>query len=267
MANCWLELGKKTRLSNLPADARPGFSGEESTAREATEKLRTELIEWQRRLYAEGEQKLLIVLQAMDTGGKDGVIRKVFSGVNPLGVKVARFERPTPIELAHDYLWRVHPHVPAKGEITIFNRSHYEDVLVVRTNKLFPKSVWKKRYDHLCNFERMLADEGTRIAKFYLHIDRDEQKLRLQDRLDDQAKNWKFDPHDLEQRALWDKYMLAYEDAIRLTHKKHAPWYIIPANNKWFRDFAVMKILVDTLKQMNPRYPAPDFDPASIVVT
>ena len=264
--NCWFDASSKSSLVKLPADATPGFDGEESSAHEATDKLRVELIDLQRRLHAEDRQRLLVVLQAMDTGGKDGVIRKVFSGVNPLGVKVARFERPTPIELAHDYLWRVHPHVPGSGEIVIFNRSHYEDVLVVRVNELVPKKVWKRRYEHIRNFEQLLVDEGTTIVKFYLHIDRDEQAKRLQARLDDPDKNWKFDIHDLEQRKHWDAYMDAFRDAILETSRPQAPWYVIPANNKWFRDYAVMRILVDTLRRMNPQYPKPDFDPSKIRV-
>ncbi len=261
---CWLELSGGKSLASLKAGATPGFKGEESSAREATEELRIELIELQRRLYADGSKALLVVLQAMDTGGKDGLIRKVFSGVNPLGVKVARFERPTPRELAHDYLWRVHANTPGKGEIVIFNRSHYEDVLVVRVNELVPKPVWKRRYEHIRHFERLLADEGTTVVKFYLHIDRDEQAQRLQARLDDPDKNWKFDAHDLEQRKRWDDYMDAYRDAIVETDRPHAPWYVIPANRKWFRDYAVMRILVDTLRRMDPRYPEPDFDPSTI---
>ena len=264
--DCWLEISGKTSLARLPADATPGFDGEESSAREDTEELRIELVELQRRLYAEDRQRLLVVLQAMDTGGKDGVIRKVFSGVNPLGVKVARFERPTPVELAHDYLWRVHPHVPRSGEIAIFNRSHYEDVLVVRVNDLVPGKVWKRRYEHIRSFEKLLVDEGTTIVKLYLHIDRDEQARRLQARLDDPDKNWKFDVHDLEQRKHWDAYMVAFRDAILETSRPQAPWYVIPANRKWFRDYAVMRILVDTLKRMDPQYPKADFDPAKIRV-
>jgi len=261
---CWLDVGKASTLAKLDADATPGFSGEESSAREATEELQIELIDLQRRLAAEQRRGLLVVLQAMDTGGKDGAIRKVFSGVNPQGVRVARFERPTPIELDHDYLWRVHEQTPRKGEIMIFNRSHYEDVLVVRVNDLVPASVWKKRYQHIRDFERMLADEGTTIVKFCLLIDKDEQARRLQSRLDDADKNWKFDAHDLEQRKHWDSYMRAYRDAIVETHAPHAPWYVIPANRKWFRDWAVMRILVDTLRAMDPKYPKADFDPATI---
>jgi len=263
---CWLELGKAAALDDLDADATPGFEGEESSAREATEQLRLELIDLQRRLYAQDRLGLLVVLQAMDTGGKDGVIRKVFSGVNPQGVRVARFERPTPLELAHDYLWRVHAQAPRKGEIVIFNRSHYEDVLVVRVDELVPKKVWKRRYQHIRDFERLLADEGAVIVKFCLHIDREEQARRLQSRLDDPDKNWKFDAHDLEQRERWDDYMLAFRDAIAETHRPHAPWYVIPANRKWFRDYAVMRVLVDTLRGIDPQYPKPDFDPATVRV-
>lgn len=266
MGECWLKLGDEDRLAELSAKATPGFKGESSSAYEATEKLRQELVDLQRRLFAESRQALLVVLQAMDTGGKDGTIRRVFSGVNPQGVRIARFNRPTPEELAHDYLWRVHPNTPGRGEIAIFNRSHYEDVLVVRTNQLVPEPVWRRRYAHIRAFEQLLADEGTTILKFYLHIDRDEQRERLQARLDDPEKHWKFDAHDLEQRKLWDDYMSAFEDAIRETDRPHAPWFIIPANRKWFRDYAVMSILVETLRRMNPQYPPADFDPSQIRV-
>lgn len=260
----WHKFGEKDDLLKLPADATPGFDGDEPAARARTEELRLRLISLQERLYAESRQRLLVVLQAMDTGGKDGLIRKVFSGVNPMGVKVARFERPTPAELARDYLWRVHPHVPANGEITIFNRSHYEDVLVVRVNSLVPKSRWKKRFEHIRRFERMLADEGTRIVKIFLHIDRDEQARRLQARLDEPSKNWKFDEHDLVQRQRWDDYMVAFKDAIIETDRKYAPWYVIPANHKWYRDLAAMNILVNTLEDMDPKFPKPTYDPAKI---
>ncbi len=261
-----MRLQSKDSLSAISGDLTPGFKGDEAQARELTEALRIQLIELQTRLYAESKQRLLLVLQAMDTGGKDGLIRKVFSGVNPMGVNVARFERPTERELAHDYLWRVHPQVPENGEIRIFNRSHYEDVLVVRVNSLVPKARWKKRYEHIRNFERMLADEGTRIVKIFLHIDKDEQALRLQARLDEPSKNWKFDLHDLEQRKHWNEYMKAFKDAILETDRKYAPWYVIPANNKWYRDYAAMRILVSTLEDMNPQYPKVDFDPASVVI-
>ncbi len=265
MQRCWLELDKTTRVADLDANATPGFDGKAPQARKALEELRTELIDLQQRLFAQGQQSLLIVLQAMDTGGKDGTIRRVFSGVNPNGVSIARFAAPSAQELAHDYLWRVHSQTPGKGEICIFNRSHYEDVLVVRVNDLVPRKVWRKRFNHIKAFENLLVDEGTTIIKFFLHIDSAEQAARLQARLDDPAKHWKFDEHDLVQRARWNDYMLAFDEAIRQTSTKRAPWYIIPANRKWFRDYAVMTILVDTLRRMNPQYPpAADFDPKAI---
>ena len=269
MADCWFELDKNSDddvLLTLPADATPGFEGDEAEADAEAERLREELSDLQERLYAEAKRKVLIVLQAMDTGGKDGAIRKVFTGVNPQGVDVARFGAPTAIELSRDYLWRIHQKVPAKGKIVVFNRSHYEDVLVVRVNELVPKQVWKKRYEHLREFEQMLADEGTLILKFYLHIDADEQRRRLQARLDEPEKNWKFDAHDLEQRRKWKDYMRAYRDAIVATHRKDAPWFVIPSNRKWFRDYAMLRIIVDALKRLDPQFPKPDFDPASIVI-
>lgn len=266
MEKCWLELDDDASLDDLPADATPGFDGDGDAAREATDRLRDELVDLQERLYAEQRHALLIVFQAMDTGGKDSTIRRVFSGVNPAGIRMARFGRPSDEELAHDYLWRVHPHTPARGQIAVFNRSHYEDVLVARTNELFPEPVWRRRYEHIRGFERLLADEGTTILKFYLHIDREEQRQRLQDRLDEPDKHWKFDAHDLEQRKLWGDYMAAYADAIRETNRSFAPWYIIPANRKWFRDHAVMSIVVDAVRRLDPRYPEPDFDPKSITL-
>jgi len=217
-------------------------------------------------LYAEGKHKVLIVLQAMDTGGKDGVIRHVFEGVNPQGVRVAGFKAPTPEELAHDYLWRVHKHTPRTGEIVIFNRSHYEDVLVVRVHNLVPKSVWSKRYDHINAFERMLTDEGTTILKFYLHINLDEQKDRLQDRLDEDDKNWKFNPDDLEERKLWPEYLQAYEEMLSKTSKSWAPWYAIPANRKWYRNLVIGRIIVNTLESLDMHYPEVDFDPKKIKI-
>ncbi|MGH1360469.1 MAG: polyphosphate kinase 2 family protein [Burkholderiaceae bacterium] len=267
MERCWLELKGKTKLGKLDGSQTPGLKGSREDAEQITEQLRTELIDLQRRLFADGSKSLLIVLQAMDTGGKDGTIRRVFSGVNPNGVRIARFQKPTDEEFAHDYLWRVHQQTPAKGEITIFNRSHYEDVLVVRVNDLVAPKVWKKRFDHIRHFEELLTDEGTRVVKFYLHINKDEQKERLQARLDDPAKHWKFDEHDIEQRKHWDAYMEAFEDVIKKTSTKDAPWFIIPANRKWFRDYAIMNILVDTLKDMDPQYPPADgFDPSAIQI-
>jgi PPK2 family polyphosphate:nucleotide phosphotransferase len=238
----------------------------EVAVRADSDRLREELVALQAKLYGEGKQRLLIVLQAMDTGGKDGCIRNVFSGCNPLGVKVARFERPTSDELARDYLWRVHAKVPDSGHITIFNRSHYEDVLVVRVQNLVPEKRWAKRYEQIRNFENLLVEEGTKVLKFFLHIDKDEQKVRLQARLDDPAKLWKFDPNDLTQREKWADYMQAYAAAVHKTHQKHAPWFVIPAKQKWYRDWAVLKIVVQQLKEMNPKFPKPSFDPATVII-
>jgi len=200
----------------------------------------------------------------MDTSGKDGVIRHVFEGVNPQGVRVAGFKKPTPQELDHDFLWRVHQQAPGRGEVVIFNRSHYEEVLVVRVHQMAPEEVWSKRYDHINDFERLLADEGTIILKFLLYIDPEEQKDRLQSRLDEPNKHWKFNRADLEGRKLWPEYIKAYEDAISMTSTKWAPWYIIPANRKWYRNLVVGTIIVETLEGLNMRYPEPGFDPAEI---
>jgi len=228
--------------------------------------LNQELEELQELLYAEGKHKLLIILQAMDTGGKDGTIRHVFEGVNPQGVKVAGFKVPTRVELAHDYLWRVHKHTPGKGEIVIFNRSHYEDVLVVRVHNLVPEEVWSQRYEHIQAFEKTLADEGTTILKFYLHIDKDEQKERLQARLDEPHKNWKFSSGDLDERKLWDQYQTAFEAALAKTSTETAPWYVIPANRKWYRNLVISTIIIEKLKSLNMSYPPAEEDLDHIVI-
>lgn len=238
-------------------DYDPNYAGESNkeTAKPAILKLQAKMQELQERLYAESKQSLLIVLQAMDTGGKDGAIKKVFEGINPQGVRVAAFKAPSLEELSHDFLWRVHPHVPPKGYIGIFNRSHYEDVLVVRVNQLVPESIWKARYDHINHFERLLADNGTRILKFYLHISKDEQKERLQERLDTPEKRWKFSSGDLPVRERWDEYMKAYEDLLTHCNTEYAPWTIVPANRKWYRDLVITTKIVETLTHMNPKYP------------
>jgi PPK2 family polyphosphate:nucleotide phosphotransferase len=197
----------------------------------------------------------------MDTGGKDGTIRKVFGGVNPQGVRVWGFGVPTEWEMAHDYLWRIHEHTPGNGGIVIFNRSHYEDVLVVRVKGLVPEERWRRRYDHIVAFERLLADEGTTVVKFYLHISKEEQRQRLEARLQEPDKRWKFNPGDLEDRKLWDDFQEAYEEAITRTSTEHAPWYVIPADRKWYRDLAVASVLIETLERMDPRFPPePDLD-------
>ncbi|MDY7075321.1 MAG: polyphosphate kinase 2 family protein [Chloroflexota bacterium] len=256
--------GSHVDLSEWDPDDKSAFPEKKSAGRKRLLELNQELEELQELLYAEHRHKVLIVMQATDTGGKDGTIRHVFEGVNPQGVRVASFKKPTPEELDHDYLWRVHKQVPGKGEIVIFNRSHYEDVLVVRVHNLVPKRVWSRRYDHINEFERMLADEGTTILKFFLHIDLGEQKERLQARLDEPDKHWKFNPGDLEERKLWSDYAKAYEDAIGKTSTDWAPWYIVPANRKWYRNLVVGTVIVEMLKGLNMCYPEPAFDPAAI---
>lgn len=261
-----VKLGSHVDLNQWDPDDLGDYEGEKGEAKERLDDLNDRLEELQELLYAEHKHKLLIVLQATDTGGKDGTIRHVFDGVNPQGVKVANFKVPTRIELDHDYLWRVHPHVPGKGEIVIFNRSHYEDVLVVRVHNLVPASVWEKRFDQINNFERMLAEEGTTILKFYLHISKDEQKERLQARLDDPHKHWKFSLGDLDERKLWQDYMRAYEDALSLTSTAWAPWFIIPANHKWYRNYVIASILVETLDGLGMDYPTPSEDLSNVVI-
>jgi len=242
------------------------FEGSRDEAKKHLKNLRKELAELQFLLWAEDKHKLLVVLQAMDTGGKDGTIRNVFKGVNPQGVWVTNFKAPTAEELAHDYLWRVHPHAPGNGEIVVFNRSHYEDVLVVRVLDLVPSQRWERRYGHIVDFEQRLVDEGTTIVKIYLNISKDEQAARLQARLDDPERNWKFNAADLDHRKLWDQYMAAYEDAITRTATATAPWYVVPANAKWHRNIVVTQILVDTLKALDMKFPEPEAGLDTIVI-
>ena len=254
-ADTRIEPGSKVRLSEWDADDTDIIGKDKSDAREQLDEYHARLETLQELLYAEGKHKLLVVLQAMDTAGKDSTIRHVFQGVDPLGVKVACFRAPTPYELARDYLWRVHHHVPGAGEIAIFNRSHYEDVLITRVNGWIDKDECKRRYRHINDFESMLADTGTTILKFYLHITKDEQKKRLEERRDDPEKQWKFQPGDLPVRAQWDDYMEAYEDAMSATSTKHAPWHVIPANSKLARNLMVSKLLIEALEGMKMRYP------------
>ena len=256
--------GSRVDLGEWDPNDKSAFPGKKKEGRKRLLELNEQLEELQELLYAEHKHKVLIVLQAMDTGGKDGTIRHVFEGVNPQGVRVAGFKVPTPEELDHDFLWRVHKQTPGRGEIVIFNRSHYEDVLVVRVRNLAPKQVWSKRYDHINGFERTLVDEGTTILKFFLHISLDEQKERLQARLDEPNKRWKFNPADLEERKLWPEYTRAYEDAIARTSTEWAPWYIVPANRKWYRNLVVGTVITETLVSLDMQYPEPDFDPADI---
>ena len=247
-------------LADYDPNAKTGFEEGKKAGKKALPPLNERLSELQRRLWAESEQSLLVVIQAIDTGGKDSTIRKVFSGVNPQGVRVASFGVPNERELAHDYLWRIHRETPPDGHIKIFNRSHYEDVLVARVKELVSEEAWSRRYRHIREFERMLAEEGTRIVKIFLHISKDEQRERLQDRLDEPDKNWKFNKADLADRALWEDYQRAFEDALSETSTEHGPWYVVPANRKWYRNLVVSTILIETLEDMGPQYPEPEED-------
>jgi PPK2 family polyphosphate:nucleotide phosphotransferase len=253
--------GKPAGLAERDTHSKSGFEGGKAEGRAALKPLNARLAELQTALWAETKQKLLVVLQAMDTGGKDGTIRNVFKGVNPQGVRVFGFGVPTEHELAHDYLWRIHRVVPGNGTITVFNRSHYEDVLVVRVKDIVPEERWRKRYAHIVDFERLLADEGTTVVKLFLHISKEEQRLRFEARLQEPDKRWKFNVADLDDRKLWDDFQDAYEEAITRTSTENAPWYVIPADRKWYRDLAVSSILIEALERMNPQFPPePDLD-------
>jgi len=246
--------GEKLNLSKFDTSDTGKFKDKED-AKPAVKKNLRKLDNLQELLYADSSKALLIVLQAMDTAGKDGSISHVFKGVNPQGCQVTSFKEPTKTELAHDFLWRIHTAVPRKGIIGIFNRSHYESVLVERVHELVPKQVWSQRYDIINRFEKLLSDEGTTIIKFFLHISKDEQKKRLQARLDDPKKHWKFDLNDLKERARWNDYTEAYEDALRKCSTDYAPWYIVPADHKWFRNWVLSDTIVRTLEKMKLKYP------------
>ena len=254
----------KVDLTAIPSTDESLFPIDKKEGEELMKKFAKGIDELQTLIYAEGKRRILVIFQAMDTGGKDGTIRSVFDKMDPQGLRVASFKRPSSLELAHDYLWRIHSEVPQDGEVVIFNRSHYEDILAARVREIFPESRWSKRYDHIVHFEQMLADEGTTIIKFFLNISRDEQKQRLQARLDETDKLWKFNPGDLDDRALWPKFMEAYSDVFSRTSTDAAPWYIIPADRKWYRDLVVADILIKTLKGLDMKYPGVDFDPKDI---
>ncbi len=248
-------VGGKTKLANIDPQSTCSFTGDKPDTIALLDQLSAQLAQLQNMLYAEGKHKVLVVLQAMDTGGKDGVIRRVFSGVNPQGVRVANFKAPTAEELSHDFLWRVHQHVPPTGMIQIFNRSHYEDVLITRVHGLIDDATAKRRFRQINDFESMLIDEGTIIFKFFLYISKAEQKRRLQDRLDDPAKNWKFNAGDLDERARWDDYQRVYQEALNATSSPHAPWFVVPADRKWIRDVYVSSVIVHTLAGLGMQYP------------
>lgn len=258
--------GQPVDLRQLSTKAKP-YHQDRAAAEAEFKALRDELADWQVRLYAEGKQKLLVVLQALDAGGKDGTIRRVFQGVNPQGVQVTSFKVPTAAELAHDFLWRIHQRAPGSGMMGVFNRSHYEDVLVVRVHHVVPESVWRPRYEQINQFEKLLADTGTTILKFYLHISKEEQGKRFQERLDDPRKHWKFSLDDLQKRTFWDDYMAAYSEMLSRCTTPYAPWYVIPSDQKWYRNLAIARVLVGALRQMNPQFPAPEEDLTGVVVT
>ena len=258
--------GSTPDLAAIDPSGTPGFERDKAGGLDRLQELRAELGDFQERLWAEAKQSLLIVLQALDAGGKDGVIRKVVTAFNPQGTRVAAFGVPTEEELRHDYLWRVHAATPGKGRIGVFNRSHYEDVLVVRVNELVPEPVWRERYDQINAFESHLAANSTRIVKLFLHISRDEQRRRLQKRLDNPEKHWKWSSGDLETRAKWADYQAAYTDALALCSTADAPWFVIPADNKWYRDLAVAEILAETARAMDPHWPEPEEDVSQIVI-
>ena len=258
--------GKGFRLADHDPQADSGIAGKEEGRAEVA-KLTARLGELHELLYADGRFKVLVVLQGMDTSGKGGAIRKAFEGLDPVGVSVATFKAPTEPELAHDFLWRVHPHVPEDGHIAIFDRSHYEDVLIVRVHELVPKQRLRARYAHIRNFEQMLADEGTVIRKFFLHISQEEQAARLQARIDDPHKHWKFRKEDLTERERWDEYQVAYEEAIRRTATPAAPWTVVPADRKWHRDYVICRMMVEALEGLDLRYPPSNDDLSSLRVS
>lgn len=246
--------GKPIHLADIDPNASEPYASKKEAEKEL-EKQRNRLQELQTRLYAEQKRSVLIVLQAMDTGGKDGTIKNVFQGVNPQGCQVWSFKTPSIEELNHDFLWRYHHRTPARGMIAIFNRSHYEDVLIVRVKNLVPEPVWRSRYRILNEFEHMLTLNHSVVLKFFLHISKDEQKKRLESRLEDPNKRWKFSINDVQERRFWNEYQLAYEDAINNCSTEYAPWYVIPANKKWYRNLLIARAIADTLEAMNPQYP------------
>ena len=257
--------GRKVELEDFDPDATPGFKEKPDVAA-ILQETAARMAELQYTMYAENKRSLLIVLQAMDTGGKDGTIRHVMNGLNPAGCDVTSFKVPSEEERDHDYLWRIHEHVPPRGDFGIFNRSHYEDVIVVRVHDLVPRPVWKQRYDQINAFERHLTDNNVKILKFYLHISKDEQKKRLLERIKDPEKNWKLSSADFEERKYWGDYQEAYEDALSKCSTEWAPWHIIPANKKWFRNLAVAEIMLETLEGMKMKFPKPKLDVSKLKV-
>jgi PPK2 family polyphosphate:nucleotide phosphotransferase len=261
-----VEPGERARLGQRDPAGRCGLQNKEDGAERVARDLDA-LLDLQRRLWAESRRSVLLVLQGMDASGKDGTIRRVFAGVNPQGCRVVSFKAPTPVEAAHDFLWRIHQVVPAHGEIGIFNRSHYEDVVAARVLGIIDEAKRKRRCNDITTFEHTLSSESTVLVKVFLHISRDEQRKRLQARLDDPTKRWKFNPDDLAARAHWDDYQKLYDDALTKTSTKVAPWYVVPADHKWVRDVVVARLLVSTLEQLDPQYPKPPADLDQVRIT
>lgn len=259
---CFVKPGSAVKLAKR--DPGEDFGLDKAAAASELKKNVEKLSDLQYRLYAQKKYSLLVVFQAMDAGGKDGAIRHVMTGLNPQGCHVASFKLPTSVELDHDFLWRIHKEVPLRGEVGIFNRSHYEDVLVVRIHNIVPENVWSRRYEAINNFERLLVDNNTRILKFFLHISKDEQKNRFEARLRDPERNWKISPADFEERKYWDDYMKAYEDALAKCSTEDAPWFVIPANRKWARNVAISQIIVDELSKLDLEFPKPAVDLSTI---
>lgn len=257
--------GEKFRLTHIDPDSTPGARSKDGV-RANLERNVANLAKLQYLMYAENRRALLIVLQAMDAGGKDGLIRQVMVGLNPQGVRVTSFKVPNSSEANHDFLWRIHQAVPSRGEIGIFNRSHYEDVLVVRVHDIVPKRVWSRRYDEINSFERMLADNGVVVLKFFLHISKEAQLERLKERLGDPTKHWKFSAADLREREHWDDYMEAYQEALSRCSVPHAPWFVIPANKKWYRNYAVSSVIVEALERLKMRFPEPSLEMRRVTV-
>jgi PPK2 family polyphosphate:nucleotide phosphotransferase len=261
----WVKPGSKVDLSKVDSGEKSLFSGvTKGDSDPQFRKLQNQLQDLQKILYAQNKHRVLVVMQAMDTGGKDGCIKHVFSHIDPQGIHVRSFKKPSEEELSYDFLWRVHARVPHRGQLVIFNRSHYEDIIAVRVKKLFPDEVWKRRQRHVIDFERMLSEEGTTIVKIFLHISKEEQKRRLEARLENPSKHWKFNPDDLADRARWDEFMTAYEEVIAKTSTHFAPWFVVPADRKWYRNLCVARIMLDTLKGLDMQLPGIDWDPKGV---
>jgi PPK2 family polyphosphate:nucleotide phosphotransferase len=259
--------GSRVDLSKIDSGEKTLFQGaDKSEFAPQFRELQDQLQDLQKMLYAQNKHRVLVVMQAMDTGGKDGCIKHVFSHIDPQGIHVRSFKKPSEEELSYDFLWRVHSKVPHRGQLVIFNRSHYEDIIAVRVKKLFADEVWQRRQRHVIEFERMLAEEGTTIVKIFLHISKEEQKKRLEARLHNPVKHWKFNPDDLADRRRWNDFMRAYEDVMGATSTDFAPWHVVPADRKWYRNLCVARIMLDTLSKLDMSLPKIDWDPKGITI-